>query len=165
VVIDGFIGPLAVGRDATDIAGLNHDLQKKNHNFGRNGSVIYAISRLDIAGSAMDFHHMFSAGAVTFAQPSVTKIGGVTELRKIMTLADAHDVTVVPHAPYFGPGLLANLHLLAAYPPASLFERLYIDLEAGLFGDATDSRGGEMRVPQGLGLGHDPAVVAGYGAT
>jgi D-galactarolactone cycloisomerase len=116
------------------------------------------------AGSVVDFEHMFAAGAVTYAQPSVTKIGGVTEMQKVMTLADAAGVAVVPHAPYFGPGLVATLHVLAASPRESLFERLYCDLEASLVGPLIDAVDGRMTVPQGPGLGiePDPAVIAKY---
>ena len=50
------------------------------------------VSGLSIAAgenavSVMDFKHMFEAGAVSIAQPSVTKIGGVSELVKVMHLA------------------------------------------------------------------------------
>lgn len=108
-------------------------------------------------GSATDFQHLFAARAVDYAQPSVTKIGGVTEMRTVLTLAEAANATVVPHAPYFGPGLLATLHVIAAAPRRDmLFERLYVDLEASLFADAIDPVGGAMRVPQGPGLGIDP---------
>ena len=48
---------------------------------------------------------------VDYAQPSVTKVGGVTEFLKVATLADAAGVTLMPHSPYFGPGFLATLHL------------------------------------------------------
>jgi D-galactarolactone cycloisomerase len=116
------------------------------------------------AGSMLDFKHMFAAGAVTYAQPSVTKIGGVTEMRKVMTLAEAFNVGVVPHAPYFGPGLVATLHVIAASPRESLFERLYCDLEARLVGPVIDAVDGRMAVPQepGLGVQPDSAVIAKY---
>ncbi|MCC7274322.1 MAG: mandelate racemase/muconate lactonizing enzyme family protein [Alphaproteobacteria bacterium] len=106
--------------------------------------------------SPMEFQSMFLAGAVDVAQPSVTKIGGVTAMREVMTLAAAHNVQLTPHAPYFGPGLLATLHLIAATPAPTLFERLYVDLDPGLFGSLTDAVDGMMRVPDAPGLGCDP---------
>jgi hypothetical protein len=36
------------------------------------------------------------------------KIGGVTEFSKVSALARSHGVTLMPHAPYFGPGLGAE---------------------------------------------------------
>jgi D-galactarolactone cycloisomerase len=123
-----------------------------------------AIAAGENAGSVLDFKHMFMAGAVTYAQPSITKIGGVTEMRKVMTLAETFNVGVVPHAPYFGPGLVATLHVIAASPRESLFERLYCDLEASLVGGVIDAVDGRMTVPHapGLGVEPDPAVMAKY---
>jgi L-alanine-DL-glutamate epimerase-like enolase superfamily enzyme len=109
---------------------------------------------------------MFAAGAVDYAQPSVTKIGGVSEMRKVVALAQAANVDMVPHSPYFGPGLLATLHILAAADRESLVERLYVDLDASLFGDLVEAREGMMAVPDGPGLGCDPdaSVIARYRA-
>jgi D-galactarolactone cycloisomerase len=116
-----------------------------------------AIAAGENFGSYMDFTHLFKAGAVNYAQPSVTKIGGVTELRKIMLLAEAENIRVMPHTPYFGPGAVAGLHLIAASPQQDmLFERLCFDLEAELFGSALLPVNGRLPVPQAPGLGHDP---------
>lgn len=110
----------------------------------------------------LDFRRMFEAGAVTCAQPGVTKIGGVTAMRQVLALAEAFNVAVVPHAPYFGPGLLATLHLIAASPRPMLHERFSCDLEASLHGDLVDPVRGRMRVPDrpGLGADPDPGVLA-----
>jgi D-galactarolactone cycloisomerase len=118
------------------------------------------------AGSVTDLGHMMDARAVSYLQPSVTKVGGVSAMSAVLTLAANRDVAVVPHAPYFGPGLLATLHVLAAAPAETLFERLFVDLDASLFGDLVDPVGGRMRVPNGPGLGADPdpAVVARFRA-
>jgi D-galactarolactone cycloisomerase len=107
-------------------------------------------------GTVLEFKRMFEVGAVTYAQPSVTKIGGITEMRKVMALAEAHNVTVAPHSPYFGPGFLATLHLLAAWPPASTIERLYVDLEASLYGNFINPVNGHYTLPTGPGLGVEP---------
>ncbi|TAM74209.1 mandelate racemase/muconate lactonizing enzyme family protein [bacterium] len=103
-----------------------------------------------------EFKRMFDAGAVDIAQPSVTKVGGVSETRKVLALAEAHNVAVVPHCAYFGPGFLATLHITATLPSETVFERLYMDLEASPYGQATDAVDGLISVPQGPGLGHDP---------
>jgi L-alanine-DL-glutamate epimerase-like enolase superfamily enzyme len=46
-----------------------------------------AVSAGENAISVIDFRAMFDAGAVDYAQPSVTKIGGVTEMMRIAALA------------------------------------------------------------------------------
>ena len=103
-----------------------------------------------------DFMHLFQAGALDICQPSVTKIGGVTEQRKILALAEAHAVQAIPHCAYFGPGMLASLHVVASMARETPIERLYMDLEACPFGGLTTAKDGTMTVPTGPGLGCDP---------
>lgn len=108
------------------------------------------------ACTAYEFDKMFEAGAVTFAQPSVTKVGGVSEMMKIATLAAARGVSMMPHSPYFGPGFMATLQIAAALPVEPLVERFYMTLESSLYGDHINPVNGEFAVPQGPGLGAEP---------
>jgi L-alanine-DL-glutamate epimerase-like enolase superfamily enzyme len=123
-----------------------------------------AIAAGENACTAFEFEKMFEAGAVTYAQPSVTKVGGITEFRKVAVLAEAHGVALMPHSPYFGPGFLATLHLAAASAAPSLIERFYLKMEASLYGDAIDPMRGKFAVPLGPGLGRepDPDVIKEY---
>jgi D-galactarolactone cycloisomerase len=105
---------------------------------------------------ATQFEAMLAARAVQIAQPSVTKVGGVTEFLKVLALAEAHNVRVAPHSPYFGPGALATLHLIAAHLPDAWFEYFWLQAEAKLYGDALDPAQGALAVPRGPGLGVDP---------
>ena len=116
------------------------------------------------AAGLLEFRRSFELGALDVAQPSVTKIGGISAMRRIIALADEFGVRVVPHCPYFGPGFIASLHIAAALPADTPVERLAVDLEASPFGDWVDAKDGHMRVPQGPGLGvdPDPALVARY---
>ena len=116
------------------------------------------------ACTSFDFQKMFAAGAVSYAQPSVTKVGGISEFLKVAALARTQGVEVMPHSPYFGPGFPASLQLAAALPEGALFERLYVDLEASLYGDLIDAVDGNFRVPDGPGLGMepDPDVIKSY---
>ncbi len=128
-----------------------------------------AIAAGENASTVHDFAKMFAAKAVAYAQPSVTKVGGITEFLKVCAAAEAAGVKVMPHSPYFGPGFLATLHLVAgAAPeglPGALVERFHLDLEASLYGDAIDpTADGSFMLPAGPGLGRDPdpAVVQAY---
>ncbi|MGE0723077.1 MAG: mandelate racemase/muconate lactonizing enzyme family protein [Alphaproteobacteria bacterium] len=116
--------------------------------------------------SPMHFAQMFAAEALDVAQPSVTKIGGVTALREVQALARAANVQLTPHSPYFGPGLLATLQVIAATPEPTLVERFFVTMQPSLYGDLTEAKDGMMRVPDGPGLGRDPdpAVIAKYRA-
>jgi L-alanine-DL-glutamate epimerase-like enolase superfamily enzyme len=109
------------------------------------------------ASTLMDFQHLLEAGAVDFIQPSPAKMGGITELQKVYALANAHNVTVMVHTFYDGPGLLASVHASAALGGAkSIVEWRYFDLEAQLYGDAIIPKEGRIQVPQGPGLGLEP---------
>ncbi len=108
------------------------------------------------ACTVFEFQKMFEAGAVTYAQPSVTKVGGISELLQVANLARVYGVSLMPHSPYFGPGFIATLHLGAVLPEKSLIERFYLRLEASLYGDLIDPVAGIYQVPDGPGLGRDP---------
>jgi L-alanine-DL-glutamate epimerase-like enolase superfamily enzyme len=116
------------------------------------------------AAGIFDFRHMLEVGAIDIAQPSVTKIGGISEMRKIVALADEAGARLVPHCAYFGPGFLASLHLVASLRNEVPLERLYVELEASPFGPWLEAKGGKVLVPQAPGLGCDPdmAVVDRY---
>jgi len=105
----------------------------------------------------MDFERLMAAGAVDFVQPSVAKMGGITELVKIFPAAATRNVTVMPHLFYDGPGLLAAIHVTAALGTAdAMIEWRYFDLEAQIYGSVLSTCHGRVMVPQGPGLGIDP---------
>lgn len=117
-----------------------------------------AVAAGENASTAWEFQQMLRAGAVDWAQPSVAKVGGVTEARKVSVLCEAANVGFAPHSPYFGPGFVATLHVVAAHTGAAApIERLFGDLEASLFGDLINpDASGCYRLPDGPGLGIDP---------
>ena len=106
---------------------------------------------------ATQFAALLQARAVTYAQPSVTKVGGITQFLKVLKLWKS----VAPHSPYFGPGAIATLHLIAALLPEARFEYYYMSPDAtlypGLFGKS------EIEVP-GAGIEPDPDVIRRYRA-
>ena len=122
------------------------------------------------ACTAVEFRCMLDAGAVRYVQPSVTKVGGVTEFLKVLALVEGYSVTVMPHSPYFGPGWLATLQILGAMPLSGRpggpwVERFYTRLEATLYpGCVSPVEDGHFRIPTGPGLGAepDPDVIRAY---
>jgi len=110
------------------------------------------------------FRALIEAGAIDVAQPSVTKVGGIGEMKRVIALAQAHGVEVVPHSPYFGPGFVATLHLAAALIERPMIEVLWLDMEASPFDPWVRAEGGKVAVPSapGLGCDPDPAVLARY---
>lgn len=115
------------------------------------------------AAGLFDFKSLMDAGAIDIAQPSVIKVGGITEFRRIAALADGYGVKVVPHSPYLGPGFMATLHLAAAMPGNPPIEYLWMETESCLYPDYK-ARNARIPVPQGPGLGCEPdaAVIDRY---
>jgi L-alanine-DL-glutamate epimerase-like enolase superfamily enzyme len=116
------------------------------------------------AGTLFDFARLFEIEALDVAQPDVTKVGGLSELRKVAALAEAHGVLLSPHSACYGPGFLATVHVVAAMPTETVLERMQVGLEASLFPKWTTATQGRVPVPQGPGLGADPdpAIVERY---
>ncbi len=54
-----------------------------------------------------DFKRLLSVGGVDIIQPDLSHAGGITEVRKIAAMAEAHDVALAPHCP-LGPIALAS---------------------------------------------------------
>jgi D-galactarolactone cycloisomerase len=109
------------------------------------------ISAGECLGTPQAIAAMLAAGAVDVVQPSVTKIG-ISGLLAVREAAARHGVALVPHSPYFGPGLLATLHLLAAAPVEEPLEVYFADLAAPPY-PALAPQGGFVAVPQDPGLG------------
>jgi L-alanine-DL-glutamate epimerase-like enolase superfamily enzyme len=116
------------------------------------------------ACTAYQFKAMLEAEAADYIQPSVTKVGGISEWRKVAALAETYNVKVAPHSPYFGPGLLATGHLVAATPWAESVEYYYVSLETSVFKSPPKLEKGYISLPEGPGLGLeiDPYVLQHY---
>ena len=123
-----------------------------------------AIASGENEGTAQGFAALLAAGAADIAQPSVTKVGGIGEMKKIATLAAAAGVTLVPHSFYFGPGLAATLHVIASTPGVPYVEFPPGELEAPLVAEPIRCVQGRVHVGNGPGLGADPDpdVLARY---
>jgi D-galactarolactone cycloisomerase len=110
------------------------------------------------------FKELIGHGAADIAQPSVTKVGGLLEMKKIATLAATGSTTLVPHSFYYGPGLAATLHFAASTPGVPYVEFPATDLAAPLVAEPLRFEGGFVAVPSRPGLGADPdlEVLARY---
>tara|TARA_B100000686_G_scaffold355281_1_gene471980 strand:- start:8719 stop:9846 length:1128 start_codon:yes stop_codon:yes gene_type:complete len=110
------------------------------------------------ACTSYQFEEMISKNAADILQPSVTKVGGISEIIKISKLKKNNN-RVVPHSPYFGPGFIATLQVIGALIPDSEIERLYIDLKADLYEGVNNiDKNGKIHIPNGPGLGIEPNI-------
>ena len=57
--------------------------------------------------SKWDFKRLFQMGGVDIIQPDLSHAGGITEVKKIASMAEAHDVALAPHCP-LGPIALSS---------------------------------------------------------
>lgn len=64
--------------------------------------------------SAHEFLNLLSAGGADVVQPDIAVVGGLSQMRRIATVAELHNVLVAPHNP-MGPLATAhNVHFAAA---------------------------------------------------
>jgi L-alanine-DL-glutamate epimerase-like enolase superfamily enzyme len=106
--------------------------------------------------TAFAYRHIIDAGAADIVQPSITKVGGIGEMKKIAALAATANVTFVPHSFYFGPGLAATLHVVASTPGVPYVEMPPGRLVAPLTAEPIGFKAGTVIVPDRPGLGADP---------
>jgi len=104
-------------------------------------------------GTVYGFQHLLAREAADIVQPSVTKVGGISEWRRVAELAVRRGVQIAPHSFYFGPGFIATLHLMAALPGCTYIEVAGCSLETPLLQEPLDFRDGTIGVPEGPGLG------------
>lgn len=128
-------------------------------------------SRLPIAGGEVmtrrqSFLPYLVRGAFDIVQPDVTKVGGLSEQRRIAQMAQDFGVRYVGHGWNTALGLAADLQLAAALPNVNLVEYIggsaYVD---GLLAEPFQLDGdGMLDIPDepGLGVTLDPDKVSRY---
>lgn len=127
---------------------------------------VRAVAEMPIASgendaTAFGARDLIAAGAADIVQPSVTKVGGLGEMQRIAALAATAGVTFQPHSFYFGPGLAATVHLIAATPGVPYIEMPPGDLAAPLLREPIRCEAGWVSPSDrpGLGADPDPAVL------
>jgi D-galactarolactone cycloisomerase len=112
------------------------------------------------------FEPYLKAGAFDVVQPDVTKVGGISEERRISWMAEENGARMIPHGWNTAVGLAADLQLASALPKTDLVEYKtgspYID-EITTGGWKLD-QDGMMPIPEtpGLGIEIDHDAVARY---
>ena len=113
------------------------------------------------------FAPWLQAGAFDIVQPDVTKVGGISEERRIGWMAQEHGARFIPHGWNTAIGLAADLHLASAFPDTDLVEYIdgspYVDaIVAEPWQLDTD---GMLAIPDspGLGVRLDLDTIKRYG--
>lgn len=116
------------------------------------------------------FRPVLERHAADVIMPDVTRCGGISEMRKIASLAEAFNVPVAPHNPNGPISTLASAHVMASIPNFYRLEFMVNDVpwrdEVLCPPGGLRIEGGRLAVPEGPGLGVevDEAVLAAHPA-
>ena len=125
-----------------------------------------AIAGGEVLTRRQSFQPWLQARAFDIVQPDVTKVGGISEERRIAWMAQDYGVRFIPHGWNTAVGLAADLQLASAFPGTDLVEYLtgspFID-DITIGGWQLDADG-MLCIPTqpGLGLELDPDAIARY---
>ena len=73
--------------------------------------------------SKWDFKRLFSVGGIDIIQPDLSHAGGITEVKKIASMAEAYDIALAPHCPLGPIALSACLQIDATCHNAVIQEQ------------------------------------------
>lgn len=111
--------------------------------------------------SRWDFKKLLSDGYVDIIQPDLSHAGGITEAKKIFSMAEAYDVAVAPHCP-LGPIALAACLQVDASSHNAFIQEQSLGIHYNVGNDLLDYivdkdvftyENGYVTIPDGPGLG------------
>jgi len=111
--------------------------------------------------SCWDFKNLLMDGYVDIIQPDLSHAGGITECKKIISMAEAFDVAAAPHCPLGPIALAACLQVDATCHNAFIQEqslKIHYNKGSDLLDYLVDKsvfeyRDGFVKIPDGPGLG------------
>jgi galactonate dehydratase len=111
--------------------------------------------------SRWDFKKLLTDGYVDIIQPDLSHAGGITECKKILSMAEAFDVAAAPHCPLGPIALAACLQVDATCHNAFIQEQslgIHYNVESDLLDYILDRtvfeyKDGYVKMPTGPGLG------------
>ncbi|SHM67313.1 galactonate dehydratase [Gracilibacillus kekensis] len=111
--------------------------------------------------SRWDFKPLFESGYADIIQPDLSHAGGITEVKKIASMAEAYDIAVAPHCP-LGPIALASCLQVDATAHNAFIQEQSLGIHYNQGNDLLDYitdksvfdyQDGHVKIPQGPGLG------------
>ncbi|XP_064594482.1 L-rhamnonate dehydratase-like [Liolophura sinensis] len=128
----------------------------------------YAEVKRSLAGSSVllttgeheytryGFRQLIALRCADILQPDITWLGGITEARRVVAMASAHDTLVIPHG-----SSVYSYHLQYAFPNCPVAEYINLSPNAdqivpyfgGLFPDEPLPKGGIIELPDRPGFG------------
>lgn len=114
--------------------------------------------------SRWDYQRFFALRCADFAQPDVSHVGGIMEVKKIAAQAEANHIAICPHNPSGPVANAANLQLAACIPNFTVLETMSADVaHRGVIStEKVVFQDGQMHIPDlpGLGIDLDEAAIA-----
>ncbi|MBI4531199.1 MAG: mandelate racemase/muconate lactonizing enzyme family protein [Candidatus Latescibacteria bacterium] len=135
-----------------DLIGADH---------AENWAALREVARMPVCGSErlftrFQFRRFIETGATDILMADITWCGGISELKKLATLAEVHQIPVAPHD-HSGPvNQIATAHVLANIPNTMICEStrvFYNTYYANLVEPSIVIEKGHMLRPEGPGLG------------
>ncbi len=104
--------------------------------------------------TARSFNRLIETRAVDYLQPSIVKIGGILQEKKVFDVAGAFNLKVAPNCWSTGPAMAATLHVCFSEPEAFIIENP-VDLPEVpiLVTSISPPEKGYWKLPEGPGLG------------
>jgi L-alanine-DL-glutamate epimerase-like enolase superfamily enzyme len=113
------------------------------------------------------FARLISEAGVDIIQPDISRCGGLTEAKKIASMAADNNIVMVPHAFKTGILVAASIHLIAATPDVPFLEFSVTEsaIRKELLVKPFVQKDGFVEVPTtpGLGIELNPEVIRKYG--
>ncbi|KAH6950098.1 enolase C-terminal domain-like protein [Fusarium avenaceum] len=113
-----------------------------------------------------DIKRFLEDSSVDILQPDIAHAGGISETKRIATMAEAYDVAIAPHCPLGPVAFAASVQVALSSPNFSILEMslgMHYNTEAGDIDLLTylkdpsvfDLENGYVKAPTGYGLGID----------
>ncbi|MGM0602070.1 MAG: mandelate racemase/muconate lactonizing enzyme family protein [Bacillota bacterium] len=123
------------------------------------------IANGEILSTRWDFKQLLDEDCADIWQPDVTVVGGITEWKKIISLAQIYNIPVAPHTMHE-----VHIHLAAAYPDPYPFIIEYFDTTGDIFNygkllkNPLKAEDGYIEVPDeiGAGMNFDEELLTKY---
>ncbi len=105
-----------------------------------------------------EFLDLMDRGKVSVVQPDIGRVGGLTEAKRVCTLAETRNLTIVPHLWKSGISIAAAAHLAATTENCAFIEFLpdnmcESDLRRSLVSNELRMENGVIPLPERAGLG------------
>lgn len=111
--------------------------------------------------SRWDFKNLLEEGSVDIVQPDLSHAGGISEVRRIASMAEAHDIGLAPHCP-LGPIALASCIQVDAIARNAIIQEQSLNIHYNKENDLLDYlsnpeafefQNGYVKIPESPGLG------------